>query len=274
MISALAGLETSERWQPSYSDLPHDPNTSSERYAPCPSKLDETSGPDEPTHRRVHATQLSYSSLLPKPLPPRRASSTRTHRNINLPLFSPTSGSSYYSPPLGRGASSGLVMHGMPYTMDHSGHDPMSAPPQPYRYPITYSVDMSATWPSGNICVPPTHFYSESPRPAGGYSPLPGVRHLVPTSPETHPILLGIPPLTVTNLSSSYFSASKPSALLFKDKRRSTSANPTENWNVQLVNSTTGGARCETETDENRWGMPQGEYMALNPRDKKQVRNR
>ena len=35
-----------------------------------------------------------------------------------------------------------------------------------------------------------------------------------------------------------------------------------------------GHMKIGEETEEQPWGMPQDQYKALNPRDKKQVRNR
>ncbi|RSH83635.1 hypothetical protein EHS25_005539 [Saitozyma podzolica] len=159
--------------------------------------------------------------------------------------------------------------------MGYGGHVQMREPPQPYHHhPITSPVDMGGSSLSCNYSTPPTHSYSESPPLPGGYASSPGVRHLVPPSRVTQSILSGITPSTVSNSSSLYSSISKPPAPLLKDMRRSPSANPTESWNAQLASGTTGGLRPKTKTNGRRWGMPQEEYEALNPRDKKQVRNR
>lgn len=65
-------------------------------------------------------------------------------------------------------------------------------------------------------------------------------------------------------------------------KRRSGSASQSnESWddgegryNLSLDTKEEGDLEDREEGDEQPWGMPQDEYKALNPRDKKQVRNR
>jgi hypothetical protein len=60
----------------------------------------------------------------------------------------------------------------------------------------------------------------------------------------------------------------KTPAGLPKSKRRSTSASQSESWDEDMKYGKLDS------TDDQPWGMPQDEYKALNPRDKKQVRNR
>jgi hypothetical protein len=185
---------------------------------------------------------------------------------MNLPPFSQTFYSSYHSPTGAHGGGSGQGMHNLPHTMGYGGHMPMGAPGQPYHYPVTSPVAMNAPSLSGNHRAPPPHSYSESPRLPGGYSSSPGVRHLSPTSPTTHLIPPGITASSAS--SSSYPSVTKTPAVLPKSKRRSTSASQSESWDEDMKYGKLDS------TDDQPWGMPQDEYKALNPRDKKQVRNR
>jgi hypothetical protein len=167
---------------------------------------------------------------------------------MNLPPFSQTFYSSYHSP---THSSSSQVPHNMPYV-------PMGAPSQPYHYPVTSPV--INTPGLGSHRAPP--HYSESPRIPGGYSSSPGVRHLSPTSPTTHLAPPGMTASTASTSSSSYPSVTRTPAVLPK-KRRSTSSSQDESWDDKM-----------DRDEEQPWGMPQDEYKALNPRDKKQVRNR
>lgn len=57
-----------------------------------------------------------------------------------------------------------------------------------------------------------------------------------------------------------------------KGKRRSSASQSNESWDEG--DSKYGHLGDKEDGDEQPWGMPQDEYKALNPRDKKQVRNR
>ena len=120
------------------------------------------------------------------------------------------------------------------------------------------------------------HSYSESPRLAPGplsYSSSPGMHHLSPTSPTTHLI----PPNVFNGPSSSNSSVfpqtalRTPSSTKRKGRQPGSPSGSGESWDES---DRSGKPVIGEETEEQPWGMPQDQYKALNPRDKKQVRNR
>ena len=147
----------------------------------------------------------------------------------------------------------------------------MSAPPHSasYQYPMTSPINVPGSAPLGR---PPHSF--ESPRlppGPGNWSSSPGLRHLSPTSPTTH---LAPPGISSASTSSSSFPSvtRTPGNLPLKIKRRSDSvAHSNGSWDDEKFGHI---GELGEETEEQPWGMPQEEYKALNPRDKKQVRNR
>ncbi|KAK4683935.1 hypothetical protein P7C73_g6270, partial [Tremellales sp. Uapishka_1] len=240
-----------------YNYYPQDSGRPGER-AVSPSPAND----HEHTHRRA-VTQPQHSTFLPPPPPPHMTNSSSG--SMSLPPFSQTFYSNHYPP---SGPGSGMQMN-------YPSHIPITAPPaHGYNYPLS-SPSAITTLPPGNPSrQPPPHAYTQSPhRIPGGYSSSPGVRPLSPTSPSTH--LLGPPGAASSSNSSSSFPA-RNANLPKGSKRRSNSTSQSEDWDEG-----SGGGRYmsqmtedDTETDNQPWGMPQEEYKALNPRDKKQVRNR
>lgn len=198
---------------------------------------------------------------------------------MNLPPFSQTFYSSYHSGQGGHPSSASApgAMH-ISHSMGYGSHVPMAAPGSQYHYPVTSPVAMSAPPLPGSHRQPPPHSYGESPRIPGGYSSSPGLHHLSPTSPTTHLAAPGLSASTGSTSSSSYPSAAR--TRVPSKKRRSGSASQSnESWEdregryVSVDSKGEGDEEGEDGTGE-PWGMPQDEYKALNPRDKKQVRNR
>ena len=121
------------------------------------------------------------------------------------------------------------------------------------------------------------HNYSESPRLGPGplsYSSSPGMHHLSPTSPTTQ---MMPPGLFSHSTNSSSASSLFPNALRTpggskrKVERPGSVSPDAESWDES---DKSGKPVIGEETDEQPWGMPQDQYKSLNPRDKKQVRNR
>ena len=170
----------------------------------------------------------------------------------------------------------------MSHNMAYGPHVPMGMPnSQPYHQPVTSPVAMSGPTFSSHR-QPPPHNYSESPRAPAGYSSSPGLRHLSPTSPTIHLAPPGMSASTGSTSSSSFPKVTRTSSGMPKvPKRRNGSVSPSaESWDEGDGRYVGVAAKEELEGDEGEegveqpWGMPQDEYKALNPRDKKQVRNR
>lgn len=234
---------------------------------------------DESQHRRPN-------QYLPPPPPPHSTSPN----HMNLPPFQQTFyPSSYHSPPGPHGSNgasnqgSGGGMHhingggGPPHPGgSYSNHNMMPPPGNPpYGYPVVSPAMSAPPLPgSGMQRQAPPHSYSESPRMAGGYSSSPGFHHLSPISPTNHLIPQGIHASSGSTSSSSYQSASARGGVnvLLRDdnkqQRRSASdeGQSNESWDDDKDEKGLPGGQP--------WGMPQDQYKALNPRDKKQVRNR
>ena len=243
--------------------------------------------PNEDELQQHHRRPNQY---LPPPPPPPHSGSPH---NMSLPPFQQTfyASSSYHSPPAhgangpGTGApGSGGMHHHMsnggggggpphPGSGGYSNHSMMPPPGNlPYAYPVV-SPAMSAP-PLPSSAMPrqaPPHSYTESPRMTGGYSSSPGFHHLSPMSPTNHLVAPGIHASSGSTSSSSYQSARAGMNVLMRDgsnKRRSGSdeGQSQESWDEDQHEKGLPGGQP--------WGMPQDEYKALTPRDKKQVRNR
>lgn len=188
---------------------------------------------------------------------------------MNLPPFSQTFYNSYHSPQSQHSApgSAPAGLHPLPpHGMGYPSHIQTG---QHGYYPMASPGGVPGSLP-GSARQPPSHSYSESPRMPAGYSSSPGMRNISPISPTNHLA----PPGQVTSggstSSSGYPSATRSSANLPKNKRRSDSGNVSVgSWDDDGDRS---GANLDDE--DQPWGMPQEQYKALNPRDKKQVRNR
>ncbi|ORX38212.1 hypothetical protein BD324DRAFT_620003 [Kockovaella imperatae] len=141
------------------------------------------------------------------------------------------------------------------------------------------------------------HSYSESPRLGHGgmnnYSSSPGLHHVSPTSPTTHLIPQSLfggggggntgPGGNTMNANSSGGFAGGPlrsggmqGSIKRKDRKGGGGGGGSpsisgESWDES---DKSGKPIIGEETEEQPWGMPQDQYKALNPRDKKQVRNR
>ena len=207
-----------------------------------------------------------------------------SHAFYSSPSYHP-SVSNYHSPP---GLSSHLGLN-----TSFSGSS--SAPPQQSGFgssqgaynpngPSSTSpsaATASSSFPRG-LPVPASgprgpHSYNESPRLGPGplsYSSSPGLHHLSPTSPTTQMMPAGLFSHS-TNSSSASSLFPNPLRTPGGSKRKvehQGSASPDgESWDES---DKSGKPVIGEETDERPWGMPQDQYKQLNPRDKKQVRNR
>ncbi|OCF35776.1 hypothetical protein I316_02268 [Kwoniella heveanensis BCC8398] len=233
---------------------------------------------DEPSHRRSNT--LPHSSTFLPPPPP---VSHGNHNNgnsgsMNLPPFSQTFYSPYPSSSNNHGASQSTPsnVHTLPHNVGYSPHISMSAPSSNnYPYPLTSPLGLADSVGSGGHRAPPPHSYNESPR-IPGYSSSPGLHHFSPTSP-TNNLIHGMNPSSASTSSSSFPSLARTPANLPKGlKRRSTSASHSNgSWDDgDRYMPTSTEMDVKELADEQPWGMPQEQYKALNPRDKKQVRNR
>ncbi|WVR09345.1 hypothetical protein IAU60_006411 [Kwoniella sp. DSM 27419] len=229
---------------------------------------------DEPGHRRA-STMPHGSSFLPPP-PPTAHAGAGNVGGMNLPPLSQTFYPSYPSTSTGHGSqSTPSNIHTLPHNVTYSPHMSMSAPSSgAYHYASTSPVNMTDGGPMGSRApIHPT--YNESPR-IPGYSSSPGLHHhhFSPTSPTTN-LMHGMNPSSASTSSSSFPSIARTPAHLPKGmKRRSTSASHSVgSWEDDRLIPTSTEMDTK-ELTEQPWGMPQEAYKALNPRDKKQVRNR
>ena len=190
---------------------------------------------------------------------------------MNLPPFSQTFYPPFHAASGGHPPASAPPGMHISHGIGYAPHVPMGAPAaQPYGYPVNSPVALSSGPSSGPHRAPPPHSYTESSR-LPGYSTSPSMRHISPTSPALHLAPPGMSASTGSASSSSYPSATRPP----KVKRRSGSASlSVESWDDGEGRYDMSGDKMEGEDGEQPWGMPQDEYKALNPRDKKQVRNR
>lgn len=121
-----------------------------------------------------------------------------------------------------------------------------------------------------------THSYHEPPR-LSGYSSSPNLHQLSPVSPTAH-LIPNMQAPSASPSSSSFPSSIPRTPATFPKgmKRQSLSSEQSfGSWDDEREMSTgkVGGDR-KHEKDPQPWGMPQEEYKKLNPKDKKQVRNR
>ncbi|RSH88540.1 uncharacterized protein EHS24_001085 [Apiotrichum porosum] len=214
---------------------------------------------DTPPHRRP----MNQGTFLPPPPP------------VTLPPVSGSyPGSSYHgssSSAVGMGSSGGGPAGGNPSTsmhmapgMPYSGHmGGVSQPIGAYHYPLQSSPATMSALPAGRSGQP--HGYS--PRIPSGYpSASPGMNPLSPLSPSTH---VAYPPHSSASTSASSYPPSVPPPHSKVDL-------PGHHMKKRRTNSGSGDSWADENKDdeEQPWGMPQDQYKALNPRDKKQVRNR
>ena len=205
---------------------------------------------------------------------PQNASpSTQTSQGNSLHLpplsSSPYYQSAYHSPQTQHapGSAPAGMHHSLPYNNGMYSHGQHQ-----YAYPMTSPASMPPNLPGSR--QPPPHSHSESPRVAGQYTS-PTNRNGSPSSPQQW--LMPPPPMAQSagsNSSSSFPSATRtPAGLpkhdLPKAKRRSGSTGQSAgSWDEDDANL------GPLDDEDQPWGMPQDQYKALNPRDKKQVRNR
>ncbi|WVF67656.1 hypothetical protein IAT40_002415 [Kwoniella sp. CBS 6097] len=230
-----------------------------------------TASYDESNHRRSNTLPHS-STFLPPPPPVNHNNNNSSGNNMNLPPFNQTFYSPYPSSSNNHSQSSSNLAHNVGY----SPHISMSAPSSNnYHYPLTSPLGLAESVGSSGHRAPPPHSYNESPR-IPGYSSSPGLHHFSPTSPTTN-LIHGMNPSSASTSSSSFPSLARTPANLPKGlKRRSTSASHSNgSWDDgdRYIPTSTEMDTKELG-DEQPWGMPQEQYKALNPRDKKQVRNR
>ena len=159
--------------------------------------------------------------------------------------------------------SAASTMHMNP-AMPYSGHMSMSQQVGAYsHYPIQQSPATMSALPASRSGGP--HGYS--PRIAGGYpTASPTMNPLSPVSPSTH--VGGYPGPSSTSTSASSFPPSVPPPHSRVDLPS------TADHRKRRTASDSGGSWEDRKDDDQPWGMPQEQYKALNPRDKKQVRNR
>ncbi|ORY32155.1 hypothetical protein BCR39DRAFT_60707 [Naematelia encephala] len=250
-------MEPNWHFQGFYPYYPPDPARSASAQSDRPGAPPSPNHEDESGRRRA-ATQPG--TFLPPPPPHTATAAPSSSGGMNLPPFNQAFYPPYHS-------SSGSAAQGFPPYPSHT----FGNQGQGYagHYPATSPATMSAPPLPSSHRQPHPHAYDLSPRMGGGapYSSSPGMRNLSPTSPTTHLAPPGLTASSGSASSSSYPSAQRSSATLPKNKRRSGSASQSaESWDE--------GDRTGRDDDEQPWGMPQDEYKALNPRDKKQVRNR
>lgn len=163
-------------------------------------------------------------------------------------------------------------MHMSP-AMSYSSHVPASQPMGGYHYPVQ---PPPATMSSLPPATRPTQSHGYSPRIPSGYpTASPGMTTLSPLSPSNH---LGYPGPSSSGSSfpPSLHPAHAKMEMPLDKKRRTNSAGSSWEGSGALSAATTATTEGKERGDNEQqpWGMPQDQYKALNPRDKKQVRNR
>ncbi|GMK57330.1 hypothetical protein CspeluHIS016_0401640 [Cutaneotrichosporon spelunceum] len=222
--------------------------------------------------REDHRRSINQGTFLP-PLPPSQSS--------HLPPVSSAYGSGYHGsspsgvglptstagPSAGQGPS-GAPLHMAP--MSYSSHIPTSQPMGGYHYPVQQS---SATMSSLPPAPRPTQPHGYSPRIPGGYpTASPGMNTLSPLSPSNHLTYTGAGP--PTSFPAGVHATHAKLETSFDKKRRTDSAGSSWEGSGALSVATTVVDGVKDKDESQPWGMPQDQYKALNPRDKKQVRNR
>jgi hypothetical protein len=241
-----------------------------DRHQSSPHNELTTSPTEETNHRRAY-TQPVGGTLLP-PLPPLQSSSHPNH-----PSFSPDFYPSYSPHAASTSAPAGLHMAGYP-------NEPMSAP----QYQGHYS---DPRHPGG---AGPTDRYQSSPhnelttssteetnhrraytQPVGG-TLLPPLPPLQSSSHANHP---SFSPDFYPSYSPHAASTSAPAGLHMAGYLNEPMSAPLPagqgGYQYQLTSPLNQPTQMRGEESEDQpYGLPQDEYKALNPRDKKKVRNR
>lgn len=290
----------SQSGQGYYSYYPQDASRTNipDRQAPSPG------GQRDSSMRRVSASAPSPVQYLP--------TSSGTHpvspHSMNLPPFSQTFYSPYTSTSSGSQTSPNLSLsHGqvsrsnqanqgshaaqgmqqaLHPTMGYGAHIELSSSSgttNPYPYPGLSPAPISSAPLLPTSRSTNAHQYQESPRLVPGYSvsPIPA-SHYLPHSTSTSPSIPLMQGLGASSASASSSSHAGPSAkadsaeLPKTVRRRTRSTAPSESWDDVEEKPTRGkkSGKSGKQSEGNDWGMPQDEYKALNPKDKKQVRNR
>ena len=224
---------------------------------------------DEGSRRYAH----QHASSAGYPHNPSPATQAPT-KGMALPPFNSFYQSSTYHSPQQQHApgSAPAGLHPLPpHAMYAHGQHAQHAQHPSYGYPMASPASMQPGLPGSRQPGPYSH--SESPRIMGQYTS-PNGRTTSPGSP--HNWLMPPPPMAQSagsNSSSSYPSATRTPAGLPKQdlprskKRSGSAAQSTGSWEDD-------DKMGPLDDDDQPWGMPQEQYKALNPRDKKQVRNR
>lgn len=270
MISAQAEPDTAQLFRSFYSYYPEDPSGSSEQQVTYPPKLGQTNAADEGALRRVHDTQQSHSSFPPPSTRLPHASYSHASCDVNPSPALQSFCTPHYPTPSRAGGSSG-VQH-RPQTMDYGGHVPISVRRQQNHYRAASPIKMSAPSQTGDHGPPSPHSYHRLPEGPGRYVSSPGVR-LVSPCPAIHLFVPGITASKGFRSSTSYSSRRKTAGQMPTNEHGVTSESY-DDGQGEFTTYTMGWTGSEKEPDNQPWGMPQEEYRALNPREKKQVRNR
>lgn len=182
---------------------------------------------------------------------------------------SPTTMSSATAGPSSMGGQTQSMHMGNP-GLGYGSHIPVSQPVSAYHYPVPpSSAPMSMSQASSGR----PHGYS--PRIPGGYPSMsPAMNTFSPVSPS---MAYPQPPSTAGSTSS--FPPSMPQSRFepaSEFKKRRTNSGSTTSWEGYALSrpGVSSGGTDKRDDDDQPWGMPQEQYKALNPRDKKQVRNR
>ncbi|KLT38794.1 hypothetical protein CC85DRAFT_305655 [Cutaneotrichosporon oleaginosum] len=119
----------------------------------------------------------------------------------------------------------------------------------------------------------PAQQHGYSPRIPGGYpAASPGMTTLSPLSPSNHLTYAGTS--SSTSFPPGMHQAHAKMENPLNKKRRTNSAGSSWEGSGALSATTTATNDGKDGDETQPWGMPQEQYKALNPRDKKQVRNR
>lgn len=207
------------------------------------------------------------------PPPPPHGHQIPENGGNNLPSFS----HSLYSPYHGPGGNlPPSNPHGMAHSMPSYSHiSALSGTASGFQY--TNHSPMGLNEPlTSHSRSQITHSYHDPPR-LPGYSSSPNLHQLSPVSPTAH-LLPNMQPPSASPSSSSFPSSipRTPATLPKGVKRHSLGSEQSfDSWDDEqdMPSGKITGDR-KYEKDPQPWGMPQEEYKKLNPKDKKQVRNR
>ncbi|OWZ29661.1 hypothetical protein C343_04692 [Cryptococcus neoformans C23] len=258
-------MESSWPAQSSFSYYNQGSMQTSSRHASSP-----TNEYSDRTPRRS-AAQPQMPAFLPPP-PPHGHQLTESGGD-SLPSFS----HSLYSPYHGPGGNlPSSNPHGMAHSMPSYSHiSALSGTGSGFQY--TNHSPMGLNEPlTSHSRSQITHSYHDPPR-LPGYSSSPNLHQLSPVSPTAH-LLPSMQPPSASPSSSSFPSSipRTPATLPKGVKRHSLGSEQSfDSWDdeQEMSSGKVTGDR-KHEKDSQPWGMPQEEYKKLNPKDKKQVRNR